>query len=73
MSAKIVPFGGKFTDFRAMLAAIAEDKNAIGFVGCVLRLDETGRHLRRVNFECTVAEAALAGAMMMQMALEDPE
>ena len=74
MTRKIVAFGGRFTDMRAMLAAIAEDPDAIGFTGCVLRQEPDGpRHLRRVNFACSAAEVALAGLMLGDFALDNGE
>lgn len=73
MTRKIVAFGGRFTDFRAMLAAIAEDPNAIGFVGCVLRAGDEPRVLQRVSFAVTTAEVALASVMLADFALDSGE
>ena len=73
--AKIVPFGKGFSNLKAMLAALAEDEHAIGFVGCILRNENDGRGiaLRRAHFGANLADVALASLMLGQMAVEDDD
>lgn len=69
--AKVVPLKAHFENMQAMLAHIAEDKSAIGFVGCVIWSDESGaRNMREVCFRATVAETAYASVVLARSALE---
>lgn len=69
---KIVAFNGKFTNLKAFLHHIAEDEDAIAFVGCVLRKDG---NFVPVQFEITRQQMSFAAAMWMQLCMEgsDPE
>lgn len=67
MTHKIEPFRGHFENFQAMLARIAEDSEAVGMAACIKYKDGS---MKPVNFEVTYAEIALAGAVMLQKAIE---
>jgi hypothetical protein len=62
MSEKIVPLRGHFENMQALLARIAEDTDAIGFVGMVILKE--GRGMKLVNFNVSCAEMAYAGAAL---------
>ncbi len=73
---RIVPIGKQFTNLRAFLAHIAEDENAVGFVGVIIRDDghPDGRQLVKTNFGATTAETALASLIIARFAMHlDPE
>jgi hypothetical protein len=70
--AKIAAIRGRYENFQAFLARIAEDEKAVGFIGMVVRIGEDGeRDLHRVNFKCTRAECAFGSLILGQMALEE--
>lgn len=64
---KIVPINGRFTNFKAFLHHIAEDDEAIAFVGCVLR--KNGDFVP-VQFEITRQQMSFAAAVWLQQCLE---
>lgn len=68
---KIVPIRQNFENMQALLARIAEDDEANGFIGVVLRKD--GDEMVVVTFDATRAEVALAALMLQQNALEEEE
>lgn len=65
---KIEPFRPHFENLQAMLARIAEDDQAVGFVGCVMKKDGT---MTPIHYEATREQMAMAGAMMLHNCLED--
>lgn len=65
--ATIEPLRGAFENMRAMLAHIAEDDNAVGFVGCVLRKDGT---MQPIHFCATREHHAFAGALWLKLSVE---
>lgn len=67
MTNKIEPFRGHFENFRALLARIAEDDEAIGMVGCIKYKDGS---MKPVSFDATLGEMALASAIWGRKCLE---
>lgn len=65
---KIVPIRESFENMQALLARIAEDDDATGFVGVVLR--KSGDEMVVVTFDAIRAEIAFAALMLQQNALE---
>ena len=63
-----MPIGNSFQNMQALLARIAEDPEATGFAGVVLR--KAGDEMVVTTFNCTRAEVAFAAAMLTQNALE---
>lgn len=64
---KIEPLKPRFENMKALLARIAEDDEAIGFVGCVLRADGS---MVPVSFEIDRAQMAFAAAMFLRDCVE---
>jgi hypothetical protein len=63
---KVVPFKGHFENFKALLARIAEDPGAVGFVGCILRDDG---ELRPVTFGVSTGETALTSVVLANLCI----
>lgn len=61
--AKIEPFKPHFENMRALLARIAEDEEAIGFIGCVIRKDG---NIIPVSFEATREQMSYAAAFWLK-------
>jgi hypothetical protein len=53
-SKKIVPLRNHFENMQAFLARIAEDTDAVGFVGMVILKE--GRGMTPVSFNCSCSE-----------------
>lgn len=65
--AKIEPFRRQFDNMQALLARIAEDEDAVGFVGCIRRKNGM---MVPVNFDVTREQMAFAAAMWLHNCLE---
>lgn len=68
MSNKIEPFRPQFENMQALLARIAEDEDAVGFVACILRANGS---LVPVNFNVTRDQMSFAAAMWLHNCLEE--
>jgi len=66
----IVPLKPNFENMRAMLAHIAEDDNAVGFVGCVLHGDGT---MQPVHFGATREQHSFAAALWLNLSITPDE
>lgn len=66
--AKVVPISGAFQSMHALLARIAEDENAIGFVGCVLLADG---QMRPISFNCQRKDMAFASVILQTECVAD--
>lgn len=67
-SPKIVPLRESFENMQALLARIAEDPDATGFAGCVLR--KGGDEMVVVTFDASRADIAFAALMLQQNAMD---
>lgn len=67
MANKIEPFKPHFENMQALLARIAEDEDAVGFVGCILRKNGS---LVPVSFDVTRDQMSFAAAMWLRNCLE---
>lgn len=65
--AKIEPLRPHFENMRALLARIAEDEDAVGFVGCILRKNGT---LVPVSFDVTRDQMSFAAAIWLRDCLD---
>jgi hypothetical protein len=65
--AKIESLKPRFENMQALLARIAEDEEAEGFIGCVLRKDGT---MVPVSFEATRDQMAFAAAIWLRDCVE---
>lgn len=65
---KITPIGHGFQNLPAFLAHIAEDAEAVGFVGAVMRKDGA---MIPVQLNVTREQMAFAAALWLQLCLED--
>lgn len=68
--ATIEPLRGAFDSMKAMLARIAEDDDAIGFVGCVLHSDGT---MQPIHFGATREQHSFAAALWLNLAITHDE
>lgn len=66
--ATIEPLRGAFENMQAMLARIAEDEDAVGFVGCVLHKDGT---MQPIHFCATREHYAFAASLWLKLAVAD--
>lgn len=68
---KIAAINGKFENMPAFLAHIAEDGQAYGFCGVIMRrAEDGGTEMVPVHFEATCEQMSFAAAMMLQIAVK---
>lgn len=66
--AKIEPLRPHFENMQALLARIAEDDQAIGFIGCIIKKDGT---MQGVHFGGSRQQMAFASALWLAHCVGD--